>query len=68
VPAGTPRAVVNRLYAETVRVMALPDMKERISEMGFNIVLNTPQDFTVQIRQEVARWGKVIKAANINID
>jgi len=64
-PAGTPRALVDKWYAETRRIMALPDVKERIAELGFITVLNPPQDFTAQIQDEVARWGKVIRDAKI---
>ena len=67
-PAGTPRALVDKWYAETVRIMALPDVKERVAEMGFLTVLNTPPAFTAQIREEVARWGKVIRDAKIEVN
>jgi tripartite-type tricarboxylate transporter receptor subunit TctC len=68
VPAGTPKAVVNKLHAEAVRIMALPDVKARVAEMGFDIIASSPQEFTTQIREEVTKWGKVIKAANIQVE
>ncbi|HXF66738.1 MAG TPA: tripartite tricarboxylate transporter substrate binding protein [Burkholderiales bacterium] len=67
-PAGTPRAIVERWHSETARVMALPEVKERIAEMGFNIVVNPPREFAQQIREEVARWGKVIRQAGIRVE
>jgi tripartite-type tricarboxylate transporter receptor subunit TctC len=67
-PAGTPQTIVNQLHKEVVRIMGLPDVKERISEMGFNIIVNSPQEFAAQIRDEVARWGKVVKAAGIQVN
>ena len=67
-PAGTPKALVDKWYAETVRIMALPDVKERVAEMGFLTVLNAPPAFTAQIREEVARWGKVIRDAKIEVN
>ena len=66
-PAGTPKAIVDKLYQEVVRIMALPDVKERIAEQGFNIILNSPQAFAAQIKEEVARWGKVIRDAKIEV-
>ena len=66
-PAGTPKAIVDKLYHEAVRIMALPDVKERIAEQGFNIILNSPQAFSAQIKEEVARWGKVIRDAKIEV-
>jgi tripartite-type tricarboxylate transporter receptor subunit TctC len=67
-PAGTPPAIVARLHKEVARIVALPDVKGRISDMGFNIIMNSPQEFTVQIRSEVEKWGKVVKAANIKVE
>jgi tripartite-type tricarboxylate transporter receptor subunit TctC len=67
-PAGTPRALVMRWYQETARVMALPDVKERIAELGYHVVLNPPEQFAAQIREEVARWGKVIRQAGIRAE
>ena len=66
-PAGTPKSVVNKVHSETVRIMALPEVKERIAEMGFNIIVNSPQEFAAQIKEEVARWGKVIRDARIEV-
>jgi tripartite-type tricarboxylate transporter receptor subunit TctC len=65
VPAGTPTPIVKRLYAEAMRIMALPDIKQRVTDMGADVIANTPQQFTAQIRREVARWSKVVKDANI---
>ena len=67
-PAGTPPAVVNKMNREIARIVALPEVKARISEMGFNIIMNSPQEFAVQIRSEVEKWGKVVKAANLKVD
>jgi tripartite-type tricarboxylate transporter receptor subunit TctC len=67
-PAGTPKTIVNQLHKEVVRIMGLPDVKERVAEMGFNIIVNSPQEFAAQIRDEVARWSKVVKAAGIQVN
>jgi tripartite-type tricarboxylate transporter receptor subunit TctC len=64
-PAGTPAAIVRKLHAETVRIMALPDIKQRMADLGADISANTPQQFAAQIKREVTRWSKVIKDANI---
>jgi tripartite-type tricarboxylate transporter receptor subunit TctC len=45
--------------------MALPDIKQRVTDLGADVIANTPQQFTAQIKREVARWGKVVKDANI---
>ena len=68
VPAGTPAAIVKRLHSEAVRIMALPDVNKRITELGADVVANSPQQFTTYIRSEVARWGKVIRDAKIVVN
>jgi tripartite-type tricarboxylate transporter receptor subunit TctC len=65
VPAGTPDEIVKGLHREVVRIVALPDVKQRMAELGAEIVANTPQQFATFIRSEVARWGRVIKDAGI---
>ncbi len=68
VPAGTPRAVVQRLHGEIVKILAQPDVRERIIGLGFEIVASSPEQFTAQIRQEVAKWEKVVKGAGIKVE
>ncbi len=65
VPAGTPAAIVKKLHAEAARGMALPDVKQRVLDMGADVIVSSPQEFTAQIKREVTRWSKVIKDANI---
>lgn len=65
VPAGTPAAVVKKLHGEVVRIMALPDVKQRMTELGADISANSPQEFAAQIKREAVRWAKVVKDANI---
>ena len=65
VPAGTPDAIVKKLHAEAVRIMALPDVKQRMADLGADIIASSPQEFSALIKSEVTRWGKVIKDAGI---
>jgi len=65
VPAGTPGPIVKKLYAEAIRIMALPDIKQRVTDMGADVIANSQQQFTAQIKREVTRWSKVVKDANI---
>jgi tripartite-type tricarboxylate transporter receptor subunit TctC len=65
VPAGTPRDVIDKLYREIARIVAMPDVKERIAALGFIPVANTPDEFAVQIKADVAKWAKIIRDANI---
>jgi tripartite-type tricarboxylate transporter receptor subunit TctC len=65
VPVGTPRDVVDRLHREIVRIVALPDVRERLSALGFEPIASTPEEFADRIKWEIDKWAKVIRAANI---
>jgi tripartite-type tricarboxylate transporter receptor subunit TctC len=67
-PAGTPKPIMNKIVHEVLRVLGQPDVRERISGQGFDIVASTPEQFAAQIKVEVAKWGKVIRAAGIKAD
>src|SRR4051812_2307244 len=61
VPARTPPAVISKLHAELVKDLMMPDVLERIAPLGFEAVGNTPQEFGVFLRAELAKWAKVAK-------
>jgi tripartite-type tricarboxylate transporter receptor subunit TctC len=65
VPAGTPREIISRLHAESVQALARPEVKERFGVTDIAPVGTTPEQFGSYIRSEVAKWGKVVKAANV---
>jgi tripartite-type tricarboxylate transporter receptor subunit TctC len=65
VPAGTPRAIIDTLQREIARMMALPDVKERLAAIGYTPVANTPEQFGAELKADVARWGRVIREAKI---
>lgn len=60
VPAGTPDAIVDRLNAEVNRIGALPEVKERLEAQGLSVVTSTREAFAQTIRDDHARWGKVV--------
>lgn len=66
-PAGTPRAIVDKLSGETARILKLPDVSKRISELGAEPVGSTPAQFTALIKEEIAKWAKVIKDAKVEL-
>jgi tripartite-type tricarboxylate transporter receptor subunit TctC len=68
VPAGTPKEIIDTLHREIVRIVALPEVKERLAGLGFDPVANRPEEFAAQIRAEIAKWGKVVKDANIKVE
>ncbi len=67
-PAHTPAAIVNLLNREIVRILRLPDMRERLIGLGADPVGNTIREFADYIKSERAKWARVIKQANITID
>jgi tripartite-type tricarboxylate transporter receptor subunit TctC len=64
-PAGTPKAIVDLIHSEIVKIVALPDVQTRLDELGFEVVANSPDQFAAQIKTEMERWGKVIRDAKI---
>src|SRR5215467_1615630 len=68
VPAGTPKDIINLLHREIVRIIALPDVKSRLGELGYDPVASTPEEFATRIKVEIENWAKVIRAANIKAE
>jgi tripartite-type tricarboxylate transporter receptor subunit TctC len=60
-PAGTPQPIVNRLNTEILNVVAQPAARDQLLKMGFEVLSNTPQEYAAFLKQEHARWGKVVK-------
>ncbi len=67
-PAGTPRAVVDRLNAEVAKVLKIPEMKEKMTGLGTDVVANSPEQFAQYLREETAKWSKIVKDAGINLE
>ena len=67
-PAATPRDVVNRLHTALVKVLRMPDIRERLSAQGADPVGSTMEEFGAFMKAETAKWALVIKAANIHVD
>jgi len=68
VPAGTPKAIISRLHRDIVKILVMPDVKERVIGLGFDIIASSPQEFTAQIRDEVTKWSAVVKSAGIQVN
>ncbi len=64
-PAATPRAVVDRMHAETVKILAMPDLREKLVAQGFEPVGSSPAEFAVYIPSQIETWAKVIRAAGL---
>ena len=68
VPAATPRDIVNRLHTEVVKVLRLPEIRDRLVAQGTEPVGNTTEEFGAFMKSESAKWAKVIKEADIRAE
>lgn len=68
VPAGTPRAVISRVQGELVKVVALPDVRERMTNLGMEVAGSTADELGALVKSDIAKWGKVIKEAGVKVD
>jgi len=64
-PVGTPPAIIDKLHRETVRILALPEVRKRFAELGSEVIGNSPSEFSAVIKAEIPQWAKLIKEAGI---
>ena len=67
-PAGTPREIVNRLNAEVVRALRIPEVRDQLTSQGADIVGNSPDQFAAWIRAEVKKWAEVVRLSGAKVD
>jgi tripartite-type tricarboxylate transporter receptor subunit TctC len=67
-PAGTPATIVRKLHLETVRVLALADVRAKLADLGMEVIGNSPDEFAVLIKSEIPKWAKLIKESGIKPD
>jgi tripartite-type tricarboxylate transporter receptor subunit TctC len=68
VPAHTPEPVVALLHKEISNVFAQPGIEEKLASLGFEAIVSTPDEFAARIENDISKWAKVIRAANIKAD
>jgi len=64
-PAGTPKDVIDRIYKDTAKALAAPDVRERLQKIGTEPMGTSPAEFAADIQREVPQWAEVIKAAGL---
>ncbi|HTE15788.1 MAG TPA: tripartite tricarboxylate transporter substrate-binding protein, partial [Burkholderiales bacterium] len=65
-PAGTSDEIINRLHAESVKILRSDEMREYLAQQGSNAAWsNTPQEFSTHIRSELEKWARVVKTAGL---
>jgi tripartite-type tricarboxylate transporter receptor subunit TctC len=68
IQAATPKEIQDLLHREIVKALNLPDVKEHLEGLGLDVVANSQEEFGAQIKQEIVKWRKVIRAANIKVE
>jgi len=64
-PSATPREVVNKLAADSARVLTAADAREKLAQQGLFVVASTPEQFAVFLRAEISRWAKVVRDSGV---
>ena len=64
-PAGTPREIVSKIQRELARISTQPEIRERLSQLGAESVVNSPAEFATFTQTEMAKYAKVVKDAGI---
>jgi len=67
-PAGTPKEIIDKVRSEVARIVAMPDIRERIAALGGEPVANRPEEFAAIIHDDVAKWKKVAAVAHVKVD
>jgi tripartite-type tricarboxylate transporter receptor subunit TctC len=67
-PARTPATIVRKLHLETVKALALPDLRAKLADLGIEGIGNSPDEFAAIIKAEIPKWAKVIKESGIKPD
>jgi tripartite-type tricarboxylate transporter receptor subunit TctC len=68
VASGTPRAVVQKIYADLITVLKKPEVIEKMAALGLEPNPITPDQFDATIKEDIERWTKLVKSANIKLD
>ena len=67
-PAGTPRPILDRLYAECARILKMPDIVERLKAGGLDPEGTTPEQHQAKIKDDIARWAKLVKETGVTVN
>lgn len=67
-PAKTPRPTIDFLYRSIGKILHMPDVRDRLTSEGSEIVGSTPEEFTRFLKEDLVKWAKVVKAAGIRLD
>jgi tripartite-type tricarboxylate transporter receptor subunit TctC len=64
-PAGTPKAIIDKLHQESVAALQSKEVRDQYAVFGFETIGNTPEQYGSQIREDLVRWGAMVKLAKV---
>ena len=67
-PAGTPREIIMKMNTETMKILGMQDVKDRLLSQGGVAVPGTPEQLAQRVREDIAKWGKVARTAGVKIE
>jgi len=67
-PARTPETIVRKLHLETVKALALADLRAKLADLALDAIGNSPDEFAAAVRSEIPKWAKVIKESGAKPD
>jgi tripartite-type tricarboxylate transporter receptor subunit TctC len=67
-PAGMPGPMIDKLNREVMRILKTPEVKKQLLKLGFEVMGSSPEQFGMYLKSEIAKWGKVIREANVRVD
>ena len=67
-PAGTPRLVIERLNTEILKALHDPQVRERLTALGIEVITSTPEEFQETLQAYMTKWAKILKAASIRLE
>jgi len=67
-PAGTTATIVRKLHLEIVKVLALPEVRAKLADLGMEVIGNSPEEFAAVIKSEIPKWAKLLKDSGIKVD
>jgi tripartite-type tricarboxylate transporter receptor subunit TctC len=68
VPTGTPKEIIDRLNTEMRAILAMPEVRARFAELGFDVVGDKPDEFAAFLRAENAKWKKIAEISGTKLD
>ena len=65
---ATPRALIDRLYNDIAKILAMPDVRQKLEDQGADVVGSSPDQFTAHVKREIVKWAKVVKDSGARVE